>query len=107
MNIIYRNLNVNIHEPITLEQRKNTYTIIRHKNPKGKDTWWRAIFHDEQGRAHKSPTYHGQASWARRSAQNWLYANIHCWCNIAVVEQRIIDENGNSKHIVLRTEEII
>lgn len=85
------------------------FKIIRHKNPKGKTTWYRAIYYDEKGRAHKSPTYHGNNNMgtARRRAQSWLYANIHQWCKIAHVEQRIVDENGKSQITFLHTEEII
>lgn len=62
------------------------HKIIRHKNPNGSTTWYRAVYYDEKGRVHKSPCYHcGNCGWARRSAQNWLYANIHIWCKIAHV----------------------
>lgn len=83
------------------------YKIIRHRNPKGKTTWWRAVYYDEQNRAHKSPCYKGQASWARRAAQNWLYANIHIWCKIANIEQRVVDEEGKSQIVQQGTQEII
>ena len=87
--------------------RRCTCKIIRHKNPKGKTTWYRGIYYDEKGVVHKSPTYSGSQLVARRAAQNWLYANTHVWCNVATVEQRIIGQDGQSKTIVLRTEEII
>jgi hypothetical protein len=89
-----------------MEQVK--HKIIRHKNPKGRTTWYRSIFYDEKGRAHKSPCYHcGNCSWARRAAQNWLYANIHIWVKIANVEQRIVDADGKSTIVQLGNEEII
>lgn len=83
------------------------YKIIRHKNPKGKTTWYRAIFYDDSGRAHKSVTYHGNLATARRRAQNWLYANTHVWCNVAHIEQRINTEKGQPHIIQLGTEDII
>lgn len=84
-----------------------TYKIIRHKNPKGKTTWYRAVYYDEKGQVHKSSVYGGSNLNARRRAQAWLYANIHVWCKIAHVEQRIVDENGNSQVTFLYTEEIV
>lgn len=84
------------------------HKIIRHKNPNGRTTWYRAVYYDEKGRVHKSPYYHcGNCGWARRFAQNWLYANIHIWCKIAHVEQRIKTEKGIPDIIQLGTEEII
>lgn len=85
-----------------------TYKIIRHKNPKGKTTWYRAVYYDEKGQVHKSPVYPcGNKLGYRRKAQSWLYVNIHIWCKFAHVEQRIVDENGNSQITFLYTEEII
>ena len=84
------------------------HKIIRHKNPKGRTTWYRAIYYDEIGRVHKSPCYHcGNCSWARRSAQNWLYANIHIWCNNAHVEQRVVGEDGHGVIVHIGFEEIL
>lgn len=87
---------------------KNEYKVIRHKNPKGRTTWYRSVYYDEKGQVHKSPTYScGNKLNARRRAQSWLYANIHVWCKVAHVEQRIVDENGKSQITFLYTEEII
>lgn len=86
---------------------KVSYKIIRHKNPQGRTTWYRAVYYDEQGVAHKSPCYGKNMTSARRAAQNWLYANIHIWCTIAYVEQRTHTENGQPHIIQLGTEEII
>ena len=85
----------------------SSFKIIRHKNPKGKTTWYRAIYYDEQGRVHKSNTYHGNMATARRNAQSWLYANIQVWCKIATIEQRVISSDGVSTIIEQGTEEII
>ena len=84
-----------------------SYKIIRHKNPQGRTTWYRAIFYDENGRAHKSCVYGGNLATARRRAQNWLYANIHIWCKVAHVEQRVSTEKGQPHIVQLGTEEII
>lgn len=81
--------------------------IIRHKNPKGRTTWYRAIFYDEKGRVYKSPCYDGKKSWSRHAAQNWLYANTHIWVKIANVEQRVVGPDGKSIVQQLGTEEIV
>lgn len=84
-----------------------SYKIIRHKNPSGKTTWYRAIYYDEKGRVHKSVTYHGNLATARRRAQNWLYANIHIWCKTAYIEQRIKTEKGQPHIVQVGIEEIV
>lgn len=82
--------------------------VIRHKNPKGKTTWYRSLFYDERGQVHKSPYYRcGNKLNARRAAQSWLYANTKVWCKTAHVEQRVVDEEGKSQIVQLYTEEII
>lgn len=68
---------------------KIKYKIIRHLNPEGKTIHYRAIYHDENGVKHQSPCYTMKNKSAGRCAQNWLYANIHRWCNVATVEQRL------------------
>lgn len=83
------------------------YRIIRHKNPNGRVTWHRAVYWDEKGRPHYSPRYTGANSVTKRAAQNWLYANIHIWCKIMHVEQRIIGPDGNRIIIQQGIEEII
>lgn len=85
-----------------------TFKIIRHLNPSGKTTWYRAVYCDEQRRIHKSPVYgHAPNSTNRRRAQSWLYANIHVWCKTAHVEQRVVTSDGKSQIIFIRQEEII
>lgn len=81
------------------------FKIIRHQNPKGKTTWYRAIYYDEQGVKHKSPCYMcGNMAVARRSAQNWLYANIQKWCKTAIVMRR---QEGSKQELFIREETII
>lgn len=85
----------------------SSFKIIRHKNPKGKTTWYRAVYYDEKGRAHKSSIYNGNLTIARRNAQNWLYANTEIWCKIATVEQRVVTPDGVSTIVIQGTEAII
>lgn len=90
-----------------MNMEPRTFKIIRHKNPKGKTTWYRAVYCDEHCRVHKSLTYHGNLAAARRKAQNWLYAQIHIWCTTAHIEQRVISPDGTSSIIPVGQEEII
>ena len=91
---------------VTMETVK--YKIIRHKNPKGRTTWYRAMYWDESGQIHKSAYYRtGNKCTARRAAQSWLYANIKVWCKVANVEQRVVGPDGKSTIVQQGTEEII
>lgn len=76
------------------------YRIIKHYNPKGKLTWYRAEF------VKNDTTIKSSRYKKVRMAQNWLYATTKIWCKSVEKEQRV-EQDGKSIIIPLGTEDLI
>lgn len=60
------------------------FKIIKHQNSKGRILGYRGTYVDGRGLTHSSVRYS-----EKKRAQDWLYAQIHMWCDNIVTEKEL------------------